>query len=112
MAYILFGLKGLFMQGNLLSGQNLSQEDKVLKYLIENGFINSIICREKLGNFQLPYIIRSLIKKGIAIFKLQTIAATDKGKRYCVNYYLAPYERQNDITKKLIAGYQRYAKRA
>lgn len=100
------------MQGNLLSGQNLSQEDKVLKYLIEHGFINSIICKERLGNFQLPYIIRSLILKGVAIFKLQTIAKTDKGSRYCVNYYLAPYERQNDITKKIITRYQQHAKRA
>ena len=69
------------MQGNLLSGMNLSQEEKVLEHLIKFGFINTAICKKKLGNYQLPYIIRNLIKKGIAIFKLQTVDKTEKGNK-------------------------------
>ncbi len=99
------------MQGNLLSGMNLSQEEKVLEHLIKFGFINTAICKKKLGNYQLPYIIRNLIKKGIAIFKLQTVDKTEKGIRYYVNYYLAPYEKQNSFTKKLMVRYK-HAKKA
>lgn len=34
------------MQGNLLSGMNLSQEEKVLEHLIKFGFINTAICKK------------------------------------------------------------------
>lgn len=100
------------MQGNLFSGLNLSQEDKVLKYLLENTYINNNICKEKLGNFQLSFIIRKLLLKGIKIQKLQKLEKTEIGSKFYVNYVLAPFEQQNITTKSLMTRYFNNAKEA
>lgn len=95
------------MIGNLYSNIRMSQEDRILLHLINNGKISNAECNEIYGFRHLPSVIRYLRKRGIKITSEQRNGDNRFGGRvYWVDYTLAPIGEQPLQVQKLIMNFK------
>ena len=91
------------MIGNLYSNINMSQKDKILLHLINNGKINSQECIEKYQFKHLPSVIRYLRNSNIKISRMVKYGDKRLGERlYWIDYILAPINEQPEHIAKMI----------
>lgn len=95
------------MQGNMFSGLNMSNEDRIFTHLIENGTINNNMCVKTYGIKDISSYIRNLKKKNIVIYCVKKVGINeDFIKKYWVDYILAPPHKQLDKTNRIIDYYR------
>ena len=95
------------MIGNIYSNIKMSQEDRILLHLINNGKISNKECNEIYGFRHLPSVIRYLRKKEIKIIsKPQSSENRFGGSVYWVDYTLAPIKEQPPKVQKMIVNYK------
>lgn len=95
------------MIGNIYSNIKMSQEDRILLHLINNGKISNAECNELYGFRHLPSVIRYLRKRNIKITSEQRNGDNRFGGRvYWVDYTLAPLSEQPPQVKKLITNFK------
>ena len=83
------------MIGNIYSNIKMSQEDRILLHLINNGKISNKECNEIYGFRHLPSVIRYLRKRNIKITSEPRNGQNRFGnKTYWVDYVLAPPKEQ------------------
>lgn len=95
------------MQGNIFSGLNLSQQDKILLHLINHGKTNIKECQKIYGIKYPSNYIDNLRKKGINIKKIKRNGIDGNGKNiYWVDYVLAPCQFQSARVNQMITDYR------
>ena len=95
--------KNFTMIGNLYSNINMSQKDKILLHLINNGKINSHECLELYHFKHLSSVIRYLKKENVKIKSVQKYGDKQLGERfYWIDYILSPITEQPTEIKKII----------
>ncbi len=95
------------MIGNIYSNIKMSQEDRILLHLINNGKISNAECNEIYGFRHLPSVIRYLRKRGIKIPSIQKHGDNRFGGRvYWVDYTLAPMHEQPQNVQNMITKYK------
>ena len=83
------------MIGNIYSNIKMSQEDRILLHLINNGKISNKECNEIYGFRHLPSVIRYLRTRNIKINSEPKYGDNRfGGKVYWVDYVLAPPKEQ------------------
>ena len=95
------------MIGNIYSNIKMSQEDRILLHLINNGEISNKECNEIYGFRHLPSVIRYLRKRGIKITSEPRNGDNRfGGKVYWVDYTLAPFKEQPPQVQKMIQNFK------
>lgn len=95
------------MIGNIYSNIKMSQEDRILLHLINNGKISNKECNEIYGFRHLPSVIRYLRKRGIKITSEPRNGDNRfGGKVYWVDYTLAPLKEQPPQVQKMIQNFK------
>lgn len=95
------------MIGNIYSNIKMSQEDRILLHLINNGKISNKECNEIYGFRHLPSVIRYLRKKNIRIISEPKSGENRFGGNvYWVDYTLAPIKEQPPQVQKMIVNYK------
>ena len=95
------------MIGNIYSNIKMSQEDRILLHLINNGKISNAQCNEIYGFRHLPSVIRYLRKRGIKITSEPRNGDNRfGGKVYWVDYTLAPFKEQPPQVQKMIQNFK------
>lgn len=95
------------MIGNIYSNIKMSQEDRILLHLINNGKISNKECNEIYGFRHLPSVIRYLRKRNIKITS-EPRNGNNRfgGKVYWVDYTLAPLNEQPPQVQKMIQNFK------
>ncbi|GEM_PF-2116866 len=95
------------MIGNLYANIKMSQEDRILLHLINNGKISNKECNEIYGFRHLPSVIRYLRKRNIKITSEQRSGSNRFGGNvYWVDYTLAPMKEQTPQVQKMIQNFK------
>lgn len=95
------------MIGNIYSNIQMSQEDRILLHLINNGKISNAECNEIYGFRHLPSVIRYLRKRNIRIKSVQRTGDNRFGGRvYWVDYTLAPINEQPPQVQEMINNFK------
>ena len=95
------------MIGNIYSNIKMSQEDRILLHLINNGKISNKECNEIYGFRHLPSVIRYLRKRNIKITSEPRNGENRFGGRvYWVDYTLAPFKEQPPQFQKMIQNFK------
>jgi len=95
------------MIGNIYSNIKMSQEDRILLHLINNGKISNKECNEIYGFRHLPSVIRYLRKRGIKITSEPRNGDNRfGGKVYWVDYTLLPIKEQPQQVQKMIQNFK------
>ena len=95
------------MIGNIYSNIKMSQEDRILLHLINNGKISNKECNEIYGFRHLPSVIRYLRKRNIKITSEPRNGDNRfGGKVYWVDYTLAPFKEQPPQVQKMIQNFK------
>ncbi len=95
------------MIGNIYSNTKMSQEDRILLHLINNGKISNKECNEIYGFRHLPSVIRYLRKKGIKITsEPKTGENRFGGNVYWVDYTLSPFNEQPEQVQRIINNFK------
>ena len=95
------------MIGNIYSNIKMSQEDRILLHLINNGKISNKECNEIYGFRHLPSVIRYLRKRNIKITSEPRNGENRFGGRvYWVDYTLAPLKEQPQQVQNMIQNFK------
>ena len=95
------------MIGNIYSNIKMSQEDRILLHLINNGKISNKECNEIYGFRHLPSVIRYLRKRNINITSEPRNGENRFGGRvYWVDYTLAPLKDQPPQVQEMIKNFK------
>lgn len=95
------------MIGNIYSNIKMSQEDRILLHLINNGKISNKECNEIYGFRHLPSVIRYLRKRNIKITSEPRNGENRFGGRvYWVDYTLAPLKDQPPQVQEMIKNFK------
>ena len=95
------------MIGNIYSNIKMSQEDRILLHLINNGKISNKECNEIYGFRHLPSVIRYLRKRNIKITSEPRNGDNRfGGKVYWVDYTLAPLKDQPPQVQNMIQNFK------
>ncbi len=95
------------MIGNIYSNIKMSQEDRILLHLINNGKISNKECNEIYGFRHLPSVIRYLRKRNIKITSEPRNGENRFGGRvYWVDYTLAPLKDQPPQVQNMIQNFK------